>query len=207
MKPKMSKRSKNPDTPEYTARYYINNAKMLPEVIKSKEQGKITDELAEMFLMLTRKYSQRSCFSGYSFKEDMVSDAVVNLVQNALKFNLEKSSNPFAYYTTCINSSFLQFLNTEKKHRRIRDKLLIEIGENPSFNFLDEAKGEFQEEINDLKFEIVEATDRIKLEAQREEAKREEALQNMVIEFIDEPEDTLEPELVPNVSLLDFGDE
>lgn len=200
MKPKISKRAKNSDTPEVTARYYINNAKMLPEVIKSKEQGRITDELSRMFLMLARKYAQRSCFVGYSFKEDMISDAIVNLCQNALKFNLEKSSNPFAYYTTCINSSFLQFLNTEKKHRRIRDKMLIEIGENPSFNFMDEARGEFKDELHDLKNSITEARERIKLEAELELKRGDDP------DDIEAPEE-LEVELVPNISLLDFGEE
>jgi DNA-directed RNA polymerase specialized sigma subunit len=109
MNQKITKRAKNPDTPEATAKYYITNGKMLPEVIKSKAQGVLTNELAKMLMMLTRKYAQRPCFSGYTYKEDMISEALANLCQNALKFNPEKSSNPFAYYTTCINSSFLQF--------------------------------------------------------------------------------------------------
>lgn len=166
---KSYKRAKNLDTPEVTSKYYLTNSKLLPAVIEAKAKGKLTDELAKMLMMLTRKYAQRPCFSGYTYKEDMISDALTNLCQNALKFNPEKSNNPFAFYTSCINNSFLQILNVEKKHRRIRDQLLIDIGENPSYNFAEEHKsqqsGEFGSELNELKSNIEEAKIRVAQEA------------------------------------------
>lgn len=166
---KSYKRAKNPDTPEATSKYYLTNSKLLPAVIEAKENGKLSNELAKMLMMLTRKYAQRPCFSGYTYKEDMISEALTNLCQNALKFNPEKSKNPFAFYTSCINNSFLQFLNVEKKHRRIRDQLLIDMGENPSFNFAEEHKsqqsGEFGTELNELKTNIEEAKIRVAQEA------------------------------------------
>ena len=166
---KSYKRAKNADTPEVTAKYYLTNSKLLPAVIEAKEKGKLSDELAKMLMMLTRKYAQRPCFSGYTYKEDMISEALANLCQNALKFNAEKSKNPFAFYTSCIHNSFLQFLNIEKKHRRIRDQLLIDMGENPSYNFTEEHKsqqnGEFGVELNELKTSIEEAKVRVAQEA------------------------------------------
>lgn len=167
---KSYKRAKNLDTPEVTAKYYLTNSKLLPAVIEAKEVGKLSNELAKMLMMLTRKYAQRPCFSGYTFKEDMISEALTNLCHNALKFNPEKSNNPFSFYTSCINNSFLQYLNNEKKHRRIRDQLLIDMGENPSFNFAEEHKsqqagGEFGIELNELKTNIEEAKVRVAQEA------------------------------------------
>jgi DNA-directed RNA polymerase specialized sigma subunit len=166
---KSYKRAKNLETPEVTAKYYLTNSKLLPAVIEAKKEGKLSNELAKMLMMLTRKYAQRPSFSGYTYKEDMISEALSNLCQNALKFNPEKSKNPFAYYTSCINNSFLQFLNDEKKHRRIRDQLLIDIGENPSYNFAEEHKsqqnGEFGNELNELKTNIEEAKVRVAQEA------------------------------------------
>jgi len=225
------KRAKNPDTPEYTSKYYVTNGKMLPEVIKSKEGGKISDELARMLMMLTRKYSQRPCFINYTYKEDMISDALVNLCQNALKFNPEKSSNPFAYYTTCIHSSFLQYLNTEKKHRRIRDQLLVEIGESPSFNFQEEARqhetSDYREEFAEIKTNIEEAKLRLEQDAIHAAAKAAalaaieeknlavEAEGTIESEFTDPTDLTHGPNvnylsadvLTPNLSLLEFEED
>ena len=164
------KRPKNADTPENTAKYYLTNSKLLPEVVFAKAEGRVTDKLAGMLLLLTRKYAQRPCFSGYTYKEDMISEALVNLCRNALKFKPEKSSNPFAFYSTCINNSFLQFLNVEKKQRKIRDKLLIDLGENPSYNFNDEynaqQNSEYSSEIQELKAQIETAHQNVKKDAE-----------------------------------------
>lgn len=166
------RRPKNADTPENEQRYYLSNKTLLPEVIKAKAAGRVSNELAKMLMLLTRKYAQRPCFASYTYKEDMISEALANLCQNALKFNPEKGSNPFAFYSTCINNSFLQFLNVEKKHRKIRDQLLIDMGENPSYNFVGEHKaqnvegGEFRAELNDLKSAIEEAHQNVKRDAE-----------------------------------------
>lgn len=166
------KRAKNSTAPEVTTKYYLSNSKLLPEVIKSKAQGRVTTELAQMLMMLTRKYAQRPCFANYSYKEDMVSEAIANLCQNALKFKTEVSDNPFSFYTTCIHNSFLQILSVEKKHRRIRDQMLIDMGENASYSFTDELKnhrgegGEFTNELSELKDQIEEAKIRIAQEAE-----------------------------------------
>lgn len=213
---KSFKRAKNPDTPEFTSKYYITNSVLLPEVLESKKQGKMSDKLAMMLMTLTKKYANRPCFVGYSYREDMISEALTNLVQNALKFNPEKSSNPFAYYTTCINSSFLQYLNFEKKHRKIRDELLIEVGENPSFAFQEEYRqqqdsGEFKSELTDLKDQIAEAKERLKNEAifAAKKAAEKAALEALsddeeIIAVTSEFVDQLEKELESPSSLLEF---
>jgi len=228
---KALKRDKNPDTPAATSKYYLTNGKMLPEVVKSRTDGRINNELAKMLMMLTRKYAQRPCFSGYSYKEDMISDALANLCQNALKFNPDKGSNPFSFYTTCINNSFLQFLGVEKKHRRIRDQLLIDMGENPSFNFQEESKGgqdgEFHNEINEIKTNIEEAKVRMEQDAIYAEKKAaaiaaalleieqqqqvQESCMDGSCEMLDadgfsEGDPDAIDHLVPNLNLLDFGE-
>jgi DNA-directed RNA polymerase specialized sigma24 family protein len=100
----------------------------------------MTDQLARMLMLLVDRYSRSPQFNRYSFKEDMKSEAILNLCNNALKFDPAKSSNPFAFYTTAAYRSFLQYLADEKKQRDIRDELLVEAGANPSFSFQDRSK-------------------------------------------------------------------
>lgn len=215
-----TKRAKNSTAPEVTEKYYLSNSKLLPEVLKAKAEGKMTNELAKMLMMLTKKYAQRPCFSGYSYKEDMISEAMTNLCQNALKFNHEKSNNPFSYYTSCINNSFLQFLNLEKKHRKIRDQLLIDVGENPSYNFQEEYKqqsgegSDFKSELDDLKNQIAEAHVRVKREeelalirsaAEKAELDAAALLNGEEVEFVDGGEEINHKSEAPS-SLLEFGD-
>jgi DNA-directed RNA polymerase specialized sigma24 family protein len=138
--------SKEDDTPAIVLpkkripKYYLTNGDLLPAVLESKKVGKMTDKLARMLMLLTDRYSRKANFNGYSFREDMVSAALINLCQNALKFDPEKSSNPFAFYTTAIKNSFLQFMSEEKKQRYIRDSLLLDAGQDASYGFMESNK-------------------------------------------------------------------
>jgi len=117
---------------------YLNNKDLLKQVVLSKEQGTMNDELAKMLMMLTSKYAKRSNFIGYSFNEDMQGYALMQLVKTWSSFNCEKYDNPFAYYTQSIKNSFKQFLNKEKIQRIVRDELLVDTGLNPSYTYLRE---------------------------------------------------------------------
>lgn len=118
-----------------TKGHYVTNGVLLPAVLEAKEMNVVTDKLIRMINMIAERYSRKHNFVNYSYREDMVSAAVMNLCNNALKFNPEKSSNPFSFYTTAIHNSFLQYISEEKKHRNIRDQLLLDAGSNPSFNY------------------------------------------------------------------------
>jgi hypothetical protein len=156
-----------------TKGHYVRNADLLPAVIEAKELGVVTDKLIKMIWLIAERYSRKANFIGYSFREDMVSIAVENLCKNALKFNHEKYSNPFAFYTTAIHNSFLQFMADEKKHRNIRDALLIDAGANPSFNFMQGEKDEAQLEIQESdEFYVPEKEDGAGEEEERPTAER-----------------------------------
>lgn len=117
---------------------YLRNADLLAETIKSKENGKMTDTLGKMLVLLVTRYAKKGSFAGYTYREDMESHAITSLCRTWDKFNPERSSNAFAFYTQCIKMSFIQVLNSEKKHRDIRDKLLVENGLDPSFSYTEE---------------------------------------------------------------------
>ena len=124
-----------------TKGHYVTNAQLLESIRQAKEKGKLSSELAKYLQMIAERYSYSSSFGGYSFREDMVSFAVVNLCANWHKFDPDKSDNPFAFYTTAVYRSFLQYLADEKKQRDIRDELLIDAGANPSFSFQERSAG------------------------------------------------------------------
>jgi len=90
----------------------------------SNDHGKITPNLANMFLKLAERYSQRSNWRGYTYVDEMRSQALMQLSQIGLQFDESKSENPFAYYTAAITNSFTRILNIERKNQNIRDDIL-----------------------------------------------------------------------------------
>lgn len=125
-----------------TRGHYVTNAQLIEAIAADKANGnKLSPRLGKYLWMIAERYSYSPSFAGYSFREDMVSIAVVNLCANWHKFDLERENpNPFAFYTTAAYRSFLQYLADDKKHREIRDSLLVEAGATPSFNFQEKTR-------------------------------------------------------------------
>lgn len=122
---------------------YVNNndfyaaiVKYREEADKAKEAGLpqpiIPNYIGECILKIAEKIATRPCFSNYSFKNEMISDSVINAVAAVTKFDINRSSpddpaygkNAFSYFTTVINNSFIGRINIEEKNRYIACKAL-----------------------------------------------------------------------------------
>tara|TARA_Y100000592_G_C5324270_1_gene246338 strand:- start:27 stop:716 length:690 start_codon:yes stop_codon:yes gene_type:complete len=99
----------------------------------SVDHGKMTNQLALMYMKLCERYGTRANWRGYTYNDEMQSQALMQLSQIGLQFDESKSDNPFAYYTAAITNSFTRILNIEKKNQAIRDDLLEYNGMMPSF--------------------------------------------------------------------------
>jgi hypothetical protein len=99
----------------------------------SRDHGTMTRTLAMMFMKLCERYATRSNWRGYTYNDEMRSQALLQLSQIGLQFDESKSSNPFAYYTAAITNSFTRVLNIEKRNQNLRDDILEMNGFNPSY--------------------------------------------------------------------------
>lgn len=113
----------------------------LEDGVFSLTHGRQTNELGKMFIKLAEEISHKPNYRNYTYLDEMMGDARIQLVKNALLFNesiLYKKVkpavqlNPFAYYTSFVNNAFRSVLNSEKNVRNIRDDLLELQGFNPS---------------------------------------------------------------------------
>jgi len=99
----------------------------------SRDHGAMTNKLAHMFMKLCERYATRSNWRGYTYNDEMRSQALLQLSQIGLQFDESKSQNPFAYYTAAITNSFTRVLNIEKRNQNLRDDILQMNNLNPSY--------------------------------------------------------------------------
>jgi hypothetical protein len=99
----------------------------------NREHGTMTRTLANMFMKLCERYATRSNWRGYTYNDEMRSQALLQLSQIGLQFDESKSQNPFAYYTAAITNSFTRVLNIEKRNQNLRDDILEMNGLTPSY--------------------------------------------------------------------------
>jgi hypothetical protein len=106
-----------------------------------RDHGNMTKKLALMFMKLCERYATRSNWRGYTYNDEMRSQALLQLAQIGLQFDESKSQNPFAYYTAAITNSFTRVLNIEKRNQNLRDDILQSHGLNPSYTRQAESGG------------------------------------------------------------------
>lgn len=124
-------------------RNYLNNHDLMKQIALSRQQDKMTDELAKMLFKLCQRYAKHPDYANiYSYKEDMEAFALLTVVKVWKSFNPDKSNNPFAYFTQVIRHAFYQYLNHEKRQREVKDNILVEIGELPSFTYMENYREE-----------------------------------------------------------------
>ena len=114
-------------------RNYVNNKDLLAALIEYKEKcaeaeegGEknpvVPDYIGKCIMLIAQRLATRPNFSGYMYKEEMVSDGIENCLQYIHNFNPEKSQNPFAYFTQIIWYAFLRRISKEKKQMYIKFK-------------------------------------------------------------------------------------
>jgi DNA-directed RNA polymerase specialized sigma subunit len=154
-------------------RNYVNNKDLLDALIEYRESCKeaedsgdeiprVPDYIGECIFMIANRLATKPNFSGYSYKEDMISDGIENCLQYIHNFDPEKSKNPFAYFTQIIWYAFLRRIQKEKKQLYIRFKSsqkaltsfqvmdgnenLLTLSEPPEYinDFIDEFEGKLK---------------------------------------------------------------
>lgn len=102
--------------------------KKFKQKLKRKKSTPIPHSIQTAFYIMANKYSYKRNFIRYTYRLDMVSEAVLNCLKYIRTFNPDKSTNPYSYFTQAIHNTFLQFIAKEKKQSDIKETcLLIEI--------------------------------------------------------------------------------
>jgi DNA-directed RNA polymerase specialized sigma24 family protein len=177
---------------------YIDNKRFLAAIIdhkakikKAKEEGKpepkLSDYIGLCLLQIAERFSSKYNFSGYSWREEMVSDALENMVLYFDKFDPERYDNPFAYFTQITYNAFIRRIQKEEKQRYIRYKFFQESVMSPDVDDSDvfgdtntqQSKQKFYDTMNDL-MESFEKKEEIKKEKRRifSENKKKENKEN-----------------------------
>jgi len=139
-------------------KHYVNNKDLLVEMINYRETNHITEELGRMIFEIAKNFASKGSYSGYTWKEDMISESVLTCLKYMHNFdpNKQKYPNPFAYFTTIIYHSFLNYIKKQKKHSEIKDICYKKI------NLLEEDNYGDYYLIKAIDYQILRSLDRVK---------------------------------------------
>jgi beta-glucosidase-like glycosyl hydrolase len=124
--------------------HYVNNREFSQAVVDycedvsaAKSAGNeipiVPNYIAECFLRIAEGLSHKSNFIRYTYREEMVMDAVENCLKAIENYNVEAATrtgnpNAFAYFTQISWFAFLRRIAKEKKQQDVKLKYLSQSG-------------------------------------------------------------------------------
>lgn len=115
--PKKRKKRKSVEEKEH----YVNGREFENAIIEFYNTNKITDYLGNSIRKIACGLSYAPNFINYSFKDEMIGDAIVKMYQalKHKKFKLNQGFSPFSYFTTIAFHAFISRIKKEKKHHQV----------------------------------------------------------------------------------------
>jgi len=124
--------------------HYVNNREFSQAVVEYVElvneaeaAGEdipvVPDYIARCFLKIAEGLSHKSNFIRYTYREEMVMDAVENCLKAITNYNIDTATrtgnpNAFSYFTQISYYAFLRRLAKEKRQQDIRFKYMEDAG-------------------------------------------------------------------------------
>jgi len=113
--------------------HYVNNPDLLKCIIQYKKdcrrakreslaKPRIPDYIGKCIMLIAENLSHKGNFVSYTFRDEMVADAIENCIMYFDNFDPKKSKNPFAYFTQIIYFAFIRRIQKEKKQLYVKYK-------------------------------------------------------------------------------------
>jgi hypothetical protein len=115
--------------------HYVDNKRLYAEMIAYVQEYKdavaagvetprVSKYIGECVWLIATRLATNRNFVGYTYRDEMIGDAIENCLRYIHNFNHEKSSNPFAYFTQIMYYAFLRRIEKEKKQTYIKYKAM-----------------------------------------------------------------------------------
>lgn len=132
---------------------YVDKKKFTQAVIdyvtvqnERKEQGlpqeKIPEYIGDCIIKIVNGLSNRYNFRKYTWRDEMVGDAIIASVRAIPKFDPERSKNAYGFITQCSWFVFVNRIKLEKKQIAIKENMIFD----PTFEFF-ETMGQNDEKV------------------------------------------------------------
>jgi hypothetical protein len=124
--------------------HYVNNRDFSEAVMeyaisardakaKDTKVPTVTNYIAQCFIRIAEGLSHRPNFVRYTYREEMVMDAVENCLRAINNYNIETATrtgkpNAFSYFTQICYFAFIRRITKEKKQQDIKFKFIEKMG-------------------------------------------------------------------------------
>lgn len=122
--------------------YYVDPKQLKHEVVLYKQTGVISEPLGLILINIANRFATKPNFSGYTYKEDFIGDAILRMCEQLYKLDEKFSGTQmFSYLTQIVYWKFCHKINMETRYAKTkedyRDKVFDQIEHEEGIKFKD----------------------------------------------------------------------
>jgi len=114
-------------------KFYVDNQKLYDTLVQykadvkkneaeGKDKPRIPHYIGYCIKSIATNYSTAGNWRNYSYREEMVGDAIENCLMYFENYNTEKYNNPLAYFTEICTWAFVRRIKKEQKQQYLKYK-------------------------------------------------------------------------------------
>ena len=181
--------------------FYVSNKLLFQEYLDWYANIKVAEEegieepqippyIVEAMMKISSRLAYKANFINYSFRDELISDALYDCIRFAKKFNPEKGSNPFSYITTICFRAFLRRIDKEKTQSYIKASIVCDTVDHEFFEgHCDEDDAEFSNQYLNFLREVGFSDSHTPMSIKRAKIKKELQLNTPTIGPLDDFEE------------------
>lgn len=89
---------------------------------KGIDKPVITNYIGECIFLICNNLAKKPNFVGYTYKDEFISDGIIDCISAVDNFDPDKTNNPFAYFTQIAWNAFVRRIHKERKQAYIKFK-------------------------------------------------------------------------------------
>ena len=126
--------NRNPNAVDYVSKEELYQAykDWYVDCAKAKEEGRERPDppryISESIIKICTRIASRYNFANYPFRDEMVGDAIENIFRYIDRFDVEKSKNPFGYFSIIAYYAMVRRIKYEKIRAAVKYHVLINSG-------------------------------------------------------------------------------
>lgn len=128
------------------------------------EIPQVPEQIGKYIVLIATNLARRPNFSGYSWRDDMIGDAIETCIKYVRKFDPDRGTSPLAYFSQVCWYCFIGRITSEKKQSKIKREL-VRYANFESFSLQDhDDGGEFNMQLHEFLSGIGDDTPDVKVE-------------------------------------------
>jgi DNA-directed RNA polymerase specialized sigma subunit len=100
----------------------VHRNALTESIMENKIKPQVSNYIGQSILLICNNLAKKPNFSGYTYKQEMISDGIIDCIAAVDNFDPERTSNPFAYFTQIAWNAFIRRIHKEKKQTYIKHK-------------------------------------------------------------------------------------